>query len=115
MQKQIIDFSEDENKPKPDLSISESVRNATFRRIQPDLPRRRQKIFEIIIANPDGITAREIEEILHRKHHTFSGRISELYNKDGKYGDKQYIKPCGVEYYPDEEGKMQPFTKWRAL
>ena len=115
MQKQLIDYEEESIQPKQDFSISESVRNATYRMIQPDLPRRRQEVFEVIITRPDGITAREIEGILHRKHHTFSGRISELYNKNGKYGDKQFIEPCGVEYYPDDEGKMQPFTKWRVI
>ena len=110
MQKQLIDYEEEPHV----FSISESVRNATFKRIQPDLPRRRQEVFEIIIVNP-GITGRGIEGILHRNHHTFSGRISELYNKNGKYGDKQYIEPCGVDYFPDAEGKMQPFTKWRVI
>lgn len=117
MQKVLFEYDKKEQlKPEftEKISISESVRNATYQMIKPDLPRRRQEIFAVIIANP-GITARKIEGIVHRRHHTFSGRISELYNKNGKYGDKQYIEPCGVEYYPDDEGKMQPFTKWRPV
>ena len=100
-----------------DLSISESVRNATFNNIQHDLPRRRQEIYEIILMHPEGICSRAIsEKHLHGKRiHTFSGRISELYNKDFKYGSQQFIEPCGVEYYPDDEGKMQPYTKWRPV
>ena len=100
----------------PDISISESVRNATFRNIQHDLPRRRKEIYEIILMHPEGISSRGIskQHLKGKRIHTFSGRISELYNKNFKYGDKQFIEPCGVEYYPDDEGNMQPYTKWRA-
>ena len=101
----------------PGISISESVRNATFRNIKPDLPRRRQEIYEIILLHPEGICSRKIsEEHLHGKRiHTFSGRISELYNRTLKYGTQQLIEPCGVSYYPDDDGRMQPYTKWRTI
>ena len=98
------------------LSISESVRNATFNSIKGDLPRRRKEIYEIILMHPEGICSRAISEkhLKGKRIHTFSGRISELYNKYFKYGSQQLIEPCGVSYYPDDDGRMQPYTKWRA-
>ena len=114
MQRNIDEYIELKNNHKSHFNISESVRNATFNSIFDELPQRRQEIFEIILNHPDGITAHEIEEILDRKHHTFSGRITELYNKNGKYGDKQYIEPCGVDYCPSVDGKMRAFTRWRV-
>ena len=108
---------EDDNFYDTGISVSESVRNATFQKIKHDLPRRRKQIYEIILMHPEGISSRGISEIhLNNKRiHTFSGRISELYNKNFKYGPKQFIEPCGVEYYPDDDGSMQPYTKWRAV
>lgn len=115
MQQTLFDIDNKEADLEPGFSISESVRNATFKSIKHDLPRRRQEIYEIILMHPEGICSRAIsEEHLNGKRiHTFSGRISELFNKDYKYGSQQLIEPCGVSYYPDDEGHMQPYTKWR--
>lgn len=114
VQKGIDEYFGSEDNHKPRFSVSESVRNATFESIVDELPQRRQEIFEVILAHPNGITAYEIKKILHRSHNSFSGRITELYNKDGKYGDYQFIEPCGVDYCPSVDGKMRAFTIWRV-
>ena len=114
MQRNLEDYEKSKPVANNVFNVSEAVRNATFESIKDELPRRRQEIFEIILVNP-GITGYEIKGKLHRSHSSFSGRISELYNKNGKYGDKQYIEPCGVDYYPSIDGKMHAFTKWKAI
>jgi len=119
-------FYEDENdelKPefgvKPKVSISESIRNVTWHeKVEPEITKRQQEIYEIILNHPEGISSRGIEEIIHRELHCFSGRLTELANPKGydkrPYHSPPLIEECGVDYHPDDEGRMTPYTKYRV-
>ena len=104
MQNSLYDFEE-----KPQMSIGKAVRNATYQMIKPDLPEKRQRVYEVILAHPDGICAKEIRKKLGWGIQSISGRVSELHQSD-----PPLIEACGIKYLPDFDGKMYPNTLWRV-
>ena len=108
MQKVLFDYDKKEQLT-PSFSIGESVRNATYQMIKPDLPEKRQRVFEVILAHPEGICAKDVRDTLHWGIQSISGRVSELHQSD-----PPLIEACGVTYLPDSDGKMYPNTIWRA-
>lgn len=101
MQNSLYDFEEK-------IPIGESVRNATYQIIKPDLPEKRQRVYEIILAHPKGITSKDIAKALKWPINCITGRVSELRDKE------QLIEAVGIQSMPDYEGKMHPNTIWRA-
>ena len=101
-------------------NISEFVRDSTFESIKPELAERQLEILKIILLYPaGGISSRGISKHLdNRPLNTFSGRLTELANPKGydkpPYHNPPLIEPCGVEQYPDFEGRMRSYTKYRV-
>jgi len=102
-------FYENENEElKPEFEIGKAVRNATYHQIKPELPEKRQRVFEVILVHPKGITNKQIALELKWPINCVTGRVSEL-------REAGFIKADGVKYLPDHEGRMHPNTLWRAL
>ena len=103
MQNSLYDFEEESK-----INISESVRNATYQMIKPDLPEKRQRVYEVILAHPDGITNKQIASILRWPINCVTGRVAELRDKE------HLVEAAGTKPMPDYEGKVHPNTIWRA-
>lgn len=102
MQNSLYDFEEDT------IPVGEAVRNATYRMIKPDLPEKRQRVYEVILAHPNGITNKDIAKALRWPINCVTGRVAELRDKE------KLIEAVGTKPMPDYEGKVHPNTIWRA-
>jgi len=81
MQKPLSDYLEEENEDEldePVVSIGKSVRNAAYRMIKPELPEKRQRVYEIILSHPDGVTRKQIARELGWPINCVTGRVTEL-------------------------------------
>ena len=103
MQNSLYDFEE-----KQVIPIGEAVRNATYQMIKPDLPDKRQRVYEVILAHPEGITNKGIAKTLMWPINCVTGRVAELRDKE------QLVEAAGTKPMPDYEGKVHPNTIWRA-
>jgi len=120
MMMRTLDSYGEEEKLSQSGIVSESVRNQQFYDIAEELPDRQQMIFEIILEHsPKGISSMGIHRLTKKPLHTFSGRLSELANPKGKekvpYCNPPLIEACGVEIYPDHDGRMRRYTKYRVI
>lgn len=100
MQNSIYDFIEDEDEP--DFKVGEAIRNATFHMIQKSLPEKRRLVYEVILANPGGITRKQIAKILGWPINCVTGRVTELRDKH------QLIQEVSVVSSPCYDGRMYP-------
>lgn len=84
-----------------DIDIGKATRNATYQMIKPKLPEKRQRVYEIIIQNPNGITRKGIAKALGWAINCVTGRVTEL-----KYAG--LIIEDGIEYTSNHDGSMHP-------
>ena len=104
MQKQLIDYEEESSTP-----IGTSVRNATYQMIKPDLPDKRQRVYEIILQHPEGVTRKQIAKALGWPINCVTGRVTELRDKEG------LIRESGTTSAPCYDGRMYPNGVLKAL
>ena len=112
MQSKLFEEDYDSQEPKlivnNNFPISESVRNATYNIIKPHLPECRQRVYEIILQHPEGISNKQIAIEWGVPINSVTGRVTELRQAD-------LVDACGTKPVPDYGGRMHPNTLWRAL
>jgi len=101
MQENLYDFIDEEEPP---VEVGKAVRNATYNMIKPKLPEKRQRVYEVILKHPEGITRKKIAREITESGwpiNCVTGRVTELLNSN-------LIKEDGIEYTPSHDGKMYP-------
>ena len=99
MQRELFDYIENEE---TNLEVGKAVRNATFQMIQKDLPEKRRLVYEVILANPGGITRKQIAKILGWPINCVTGRVTELRDTHN------LIKEVATVSSPCYDGRMYP-------
>ena len=98
MQQKLYDeFDEDATK----VNIGKATRNATYSMIKPDLPEKRQRVYEVILQHPQGVTRKQIAGELGWPINCVTGRVTEL-------RDSGFIIEDGTESAPCYDGRMYP-------
>jgi len=85
------------------MDVGKATRNANFQMIKNDLPEKRQRVYEVIIQNPKGITRKGIAKTLGWAINCVTGRVTELKNAG-------LIVEDGIEYTSNHDGSMHPNT-----
>lgn len=102
MQQQLLDEYDSDAYHKKGVNIGRAVRNAAYSMIQPDLPDKRQRVYEIILQHPEGITRKQIAKALGWPINCVTGRVTEL--RDNEH----LIIEAGTEPTPCYDGRMYP-------
>jgi len=102
MQKQVDDYLDEESS----TPIGTSVR---YQMIKPDLPEKRQRVYEVILQHPEGITRKQIAKALGWPINCVTGRVTELRDQEG------LIREAGTTSAPCYDGRMYPNGVLKAL
>lgn len=100
MQQKLFDEYDDDVLEK--VNIGEAVRNATYNMIKPNLPEKRQRVYEVILQHPSGITRKEIAKILGWPINCVTGRVTELRDQE------RLIVEEGTTPTPCYDGRVYP-------
>ena len=108
MQEKLFDEYDDDIWEKTHkVNIGTAARNATYRMIKPDLPDKRQRVYEAILLltsseHPNGVTRKQIAKHLGWPINCVTGRVTELRDIE------HLIVEEGTELTPCYDGRVYP-------